>query len=737
MKKSWLQRLLLSYLPLFGIIMITLIIIFFLASAETSKRQTLRANLLFTEQASQTVEYSLRAIDQYVTGELSTKENWEPFFTKADSNKYLTEFEISRKLTQMKTSYPWIDSLYLVRWEDQTVLGNQTMLPLNDFMDRDFVQLVQNNLRDTSYWTDPRLWNSFNQEPRSVISLVRQYPLLSGEFGMLVVNVRIDSIRDDLTRMAGSGVSFLRLQGRNGSVITGTGQDQLEQPDHPGNVKLLSAVKSGYTGWEMQSGLHGNGLAEYAASISYSWLALILAAFVLGIAMIVYVSRKLYKPIETVVQRITDTSPVNRRMGELPWKADEFGFIEKAFEDLIKQSNEDSFYRKRHLFNELMEGNRFIGMDEWELEMHNFGMASCFQSICAGIADIDRYPDFSTEYSMRDQGLFRFAVANVLVEMAQNMNLSIWTEWMSNQRMGFLVYGSVGQTDLEIQLQAMGNKFLEWVRENLRFTLTVSFGTAVEQLGDIQHSYQDALTGMQYKSVLGNNRIITRLHISSQPKQEVYDQLASIRSIVKAYRLGEEIWEEQLNRLFDEWGAGFFAQDDLVGLANYIYYHLYREMIELPDEIRELWEGEAMPKLKEAIERFETLGEFRTEFMQLLSRYDEAISRLRMSRSKHSVIQEVRKFIEEQYADPTLSLSSIGDMFQITTSYLSRQFKQEIGENFVDYLARVRIDMAMQLLKETTLPIQDIAVKVGYTHYISFSRVFKRLTGLTPGDYRK
>ncbi|RTE08366.1 helix-turn-helix domain-containing protein [Paenibacillus whitsoniae] len=734
-KKYWLQRLLLSYLPLFSTFMITLIIIFFLASAEASKKQTIRANQLFTEQASQTVDYTLRAIDQFVTGDLSTKEIWEPFFKKNGSNKYLEEFEVSQKLTQMKTSYPWIDSLYLVRLGDQTVLGNQAMSPLSDYMDREFVQQVQNNPSKMSYWTDPRLWNSFNQEPRRVLSLVRQYPLLSGELGMMVVNVRVDSIREDLTRMAGSGVSFLGLYGRNGQAIMGTDNNKNDSIDNQGTSKLLSTVKSNYTGWEMRSGLYGNGFGEYLASLSYNWIALILVAFMAGIAMIVYVSRRMYKPIETIIKRIHDSSPEKSQIWALPLKANEFIFIETAFEDLIKQSNEDSFYRKRHFFYEITEGNRSIGIEEWEHETLKFGLNHKFEIMCTGIAEIDRYTDFCKEYNIRDQGLFRFAVANVIGELAQNLNLTIWTEWISNQRIGFIIYGL--EKEFETHLQAMGNKFIEWIRGNLRFTLTVSFGIAVDQLEDIYHSYQEALEGMQYKSILGNNRVITRFDISTQPKGEVYDQLPSIRSIVKAYRLGEEDWKSQLENLFDELGFGYFSRDDIIGLANYIYYHLYREMVELPIEIRKLWEDEAMPELKEAIERFETLVEFRVEFVQILSDYYERISRIRLSRSKHPIIQEVRKYIEEQFADPDLSLSYIGDQFHITTSYLSRQFKQEIGENFIDYLARVRIEKAMHLLKETTMPIQDIAAAVGYTYYISFNRVFKKLTGITPGDYRK
>ncbi|MNR43960.1 HTH-type transcriptional regulator YesS [compost metagenome] len=84
-----------------------------------------------------------------------------------------------------------------------------------------------------------------------------------------------------------------------------------------------------------------------------------------------------------------------------------------------------------------------------------------------------------------------------------------------------------------------------------------------------------------------------------------------------------------------------------------------------------------------------------------------------------------------------MSLSLICDQFQMKSSNLSRLFKEEFGQNFVDYLAQIRIEQAKLMLKESQEPIQDIAAKIGYSHYISFNRAFKKLTGLTPGDYRK
>ncbi|MFK4168606.1 helix-turn-helix domain-containing protein [Paenibacillus lautus] len=68
---------------------------------------------------------------------------------------------------------------------------------------------------------------------------------------------------------------------------------------------------------------------------------------------------------------------------------------------------------------------------------------------------------------------------------------------------------------------------------------------------------------------------------------------------------------------------------------------------------------------------------------------------------------------------------------------LSKLFREETGQKFVDYLIELRMNHARRLLEETLLPVQDIATEVGYSNAISFGRMFKKLMGMSPGDYRE
>lgn len=99
------------------------------------------------------------------------------------------------------------------------------------------------------------------------------------------------------------------------------------------------------------------------------------------------------------------------------------------------------------------------------------------------------------------------------------------------------------------------------------------------------------------------------------------------------------------------------------------------------------------------------------------------------------VVWRVERTIRERYATD-LNLGSIADEFGINPSYFSKKFKEETGINFVDYLARVRIEQAQVLLKHTELSIAGISRKVGFNDPKYFSKVFQALTGVKPSDYR-
>lgn len=101
-----------------------------------------------------------------------------------------------------------------------------------------------------------------------------------------------------------------------------------------------------------------------------------------------------------------------------------------------------------------------------------------------------------------------------------------------------------------------------------------------------------------------------------------------------------------------------------------------------------------------------------------------------------SLAQEILKYLQENFCDPSLSQTAIADRFHISTYTLSRLFKDQFGIGFAEFISSQRVEYAKQLLLTTNAPVGEIAAQVGLPNLNYFSRVFKASMGVSPTKYR-
>jgi len=99
-------------------------------------------------------------------------------------------------------------------------------------------------------------------------------------------------------------------------------------------------------------------------------------------------------------------------------------------------------------------------------------------------------------------------------------------------------------------------------------------------------------------------------------------------------------------------------------------------------------------------------------------------------------ITRAKEFINEHQADE-LSLISVANAANISTFYFCKMFKKATGLHFTEYLSRVRIEKAKNLLLNPNARITEIAYEVGFQSITHFNRVFKRVTGQSPSALRE
>lgn len=98
---------------------------------------------------------------------------------------------------------------------------------------------------------------------------------------------------------------------------------------------------------------------------------------------------------------------------------------------------------------------------------------------------------------------------------------------------------------------------------------------------------------------------------------------------------------------------------------------------------------------------------------------------------------KARNIIEENFTDPDFGVQQVGEQLKIDRSYLYRRFKNELGVSVIDYITRRRIAHAEIMLSNPNYSIKDVAYSSGFTDQLYFSRVFKKLNGKTPTEFRE
>lgn len=108
----------------------------------------------------------------------------------------------------------------------------------------------------------------------------------------------------------------------------------------------------------------------------------------------------------------------------------------------------------------------------------------------------------------------------------------------------------------------------------------------------------------------------------------------------------------------------------------------------------------------------------------------------RLDLVKNQVMMEaVQEYIEQHYMED-ISLQDAAELLHYSDAYFCRFFKQNFHKNFILYLSELRVEKAKELLADVTVNVKDVGQRVGFRDSSYFAKVFKRLTGVTPSEYR-
>jgi two-component system response regulator YesN len=138
---------------------------------------------------------------------------------------------------------------------------------------------------------------------------------------------------------------------------------------------------------------------------------------------------------------------------------------------------------------------------------------------------------------------------------------------------------------------------------------------------------------------------------------------------------------------------------------------------------------------EQLVRLFANVSEMIAELKSLAGQYMLQMS-AHAPESKNQTFKPILQYVTENFRRD-LSLQELANQFFMNPSYISQLFKKEVGETFTAYVARLRVEQACELLERGSSTVSEIAEKIGYRDYFYFTRLFKKLTGQTPTQYRE
>jgi len=355
---------------------------------------------------------------------------------------------------------------------------------------------------------------------------------------------------------------------------------------------------------------------------------------------------------------------------------------------------------------------------------------------CALIVHIDNPRTVFDTMTEQNTQLISFAIQNICQEIVDaRVSGSVFEHRRGEYVLLVALPDAEGEDvifPLVSELMASLNGFLKRMAEEI--SLTIGVGAAVAHLGLLADSYQMAAEAIERKLFLGKNQVITFDVLAAQKDvdyRRFNERLEVFASVLKTGDTGQV--SQQLEALFAELrasaGIGFVDCQRICLQLLLVTSQFLSEFGMRAGDLGER-ESEAWSQLM----KLETLDDMCGHLLNYLKEVCERIGN-RREKPVPEVITEIMRIIHRRYPD-NLTIADIASQVYLAKTYICLLFKQETGETINEYMTRVRMEKAKELLQDTEQKLADICLAIGYAEPSYFTKQFRKYTGMNPSDYR-
>lgn len=405
--------------------------------------------------------------------------------------------------------------------------------------------------------------------------------------------------------------------------------------------------------------------------------------------------------------------------------------LRRAKNNLEKQMENDkllhsvqvlSVLARERMFAEIIEGNHSQSPMQHMSWLENSELQ---EEYFMAVLQLDHFMKLNERWAPEEKKLWLFAIRNILSESSLvHGALTVFPfhsgEWV------LLFPGKCSARKEDI-----GNEIIHQIKLNTKLSCSMGFSQTMVGIEQLSEAYQSATQALfqrfysehegvflEAKSVADSYREV------KYPKHLEISMLESIRTLNHSRLLSlldeTKVYIENQNLTKE------IAERVIVELT-VVLYRQYEHINLLPE-----WSLEG---LLQEIHSLDSLNEVINELKNYFSKWIIENSVNQTKENMLSVITKTKEYIANNY-HKDLSIDEVAEIADLSISHFCTLFKQISGYTFLEYLTQCRMDKAKYILKNSPVKVYQIAPLVGYQDPRYFTQVFKKVTGMTPSEYR-
>ncbi len=506
-----------------------------------------------------------------------------------------------------------------------------------------------------------------------------------------------------------------------------------------GHKHLVTYVKSASLDWYFVSVRPYNQLLSNIYEIRLWTLLAAVLLFVIGAVLAWLFTGNLYNPIRALVEKVTEhmENPSAKQSALL--RQDEYELLADAFTRTfesartlqMKLHRSANMLRSRYMYNVLRGRNEdFPLAADFEHQWKNRLTGPYFAVL---LFRIDNLRAFREKYNTFDRGLIRYALGNIAKEMLDREFVSepVLTE---EEETAFIV--QTDKVEFDEVLYVLLSEIQDAMRRYYNVSVSVSVGDLCSSVSGLKESYESAKTYMAHRLFWGHGSVLDAAKTASRETQPFRYPSATERNLIEAIRLRNA---RLVQKEIDAWIARISHAEPTQAVQ---YTHFLSLAIIRDFETIVAWwdvDVEELYRHMDALDAVETLSDIRHCISDLCQRIMRIIEENRQQAGALKIlyiVEEIKAFLQQQYADPGLSLDMAAERVGLSAGYVGKLFKSVTGVSFNDYVTQLRMEKAKELLVTRTATIAQIGEMVGICNVPYFTTLFKKTFGMTPSQYR-